>query len=333
MRRIVAAGLATTLTALSAVRPAGAAPLPPDPAAIWTSQDENASISSAGLTDRYYTNGLRLGYASPTGVLPPILDGLAGSLWGDGQRRYTIDITQQIYTPSNTGVTVPPRGDRPYAGVLMGTFGLMSDTPGHRSVFSAGIGVMGPSALGEQVQNGFHDLIGQRGNRGWGSQLPDEPVVQITSSRTYRVKMWQGGGIETDFLPELTAGLGTLRTYAQTGVTLRLGQGLESDYGVVRPRPAPSGGDAFQARKEVGWYVFAGADGRGVLRDATLDGTLFSKSLHVHHDAVVGEGFAGFAVLLGSARLSYTHVLQSEEFKGQKGGLHQFGSLALSMRF
>ena len=39
---------------------ARAAP-PADPSSIWTLQDENASISTANLTDRYYVNGLRLG--------------------------------------------------------------------------------------------------------------------------------------------------------------------------------------------------------------------------------------------------------------------------------
>ncbi|MCX7384087.1 MAG: lipid A deacylase LpxR family protein, partial [Alphaproteobacteria bacterium] len=183
------------------------------------------------------------------------------------------------------------------------------------------------------VQNGFHDIISQRGNSGWGSQLQDEPVVQLTSSRVYRVKLWQGGGIETDMLPELTAGLGTLRTYVEAGVTLRVGQGLDADYGVARVRPGGSGGDVFQAAGKLGWYVFAGVDAKGVARDGTLDGNLFTRSLHVHREPFVGEGHAGFALLFAGARLTYSHVLQSSEFKSQKGGLHQFGSLALSMRF
>jgi hypothetical protein len=33
------------------------------------------------------------------------------------------------------------------------------------------------------------------------------------------------------------------------------------------------------------------------------------------------------------ARLTYTQVFQTQEFQHQKGGLHQFGSFALSVRF
>jgi len=47
----------------------------------------------------------------------------------------------------------------------------------------------------------------------------------------------------------------------------------------------------------------------------------------------VGEMQLGFAMMFHGVRLTYTHVLQTQEFQHQKGGLHQFGSLALSVRF
>jgi len=33
------------------------------------------------------------------------------------------------------------------------------------------------------------------------------------------------------------------------------------------------------------------------------------------------------------ARLTYTHVVDTQQAQHQKGGLHQLGSLALSVRF
>jgi Uncharacterized protein conserved in bacteria (DUF2219) len=71
----------------------------PDPVSIWTIQDENASISTAGLTDRYYTNGLRLSWTSGTDATPDFIAPVARTLWGDGQMRVSFDLTQQIYTP------------------------------------------------------------------------------------------------------------------------------------------------------------------------------------------------------------------------------------------
>lgn len=47
----------------------------------------------------------------------------------------------------------------------------------------------------------------------------------------------------------------------------------------------------------------------------------------------MGEAQGGLALMAWGMRLTYTHVVQTQEFKHQKGGLHQFGSLALSVRF
>jgi lipid A 3-O-deacylase len=306
---------------------------PADPASIWTLQDENASISSAGLTDRYYTNGLRLGWTSGTDAVPDALARLGQSLWGDGQARISFDLTQQIYTPANTAARLPPPGDRPYAGLLLGNFGLMQDTASTRSVVGFSLGMLGPAALGQQVQNGFHDLIGQGHTNGWNSQLKNEPVFQFISERTWRLNTGGIGALETEALPDLTVGLGTLRVYAQTGVTLRIGQGLDADFGAARLRPGQTGGDAFVRTRAFGWYVFAGADGQAVAHDVTLDGNTWVRSNGVQRQPYVGELQGGIALLAFGTRLTYTHVLQTQEFRHQKGGLHQFGSLALSMRF
>ncbi len=323
-------GCACALPAPGAAR---AAPLPADPAGVWTLQDENASVSSNKVTDRYYTNGLRLGYASPTGGLPAGLAETAQKLWGDGARRWTIDLTHQLHTPYDTKSTVAPRGDYPYSAIMMATGGLTSDTATHRSALTVGIGMIGPSAGGQSMQNGFHDLIGQGRNRGWGRQIGNEPVVQITSSRVYRVKLVTVGPLETDLLPDLTAGVGTVRDYIETGMTVRLGQGLDADFGVARLRPGLSGGDGFRPSRDVGWYVFAGVDGQAVLRDITIDGDVFRNGPHAKRQVFMGEAQGGFGLLVLGARVTYTHVVQTEQFKSQKGGLHQFGSLAVSVRF
>src|SRR5580692_13162011 len=93
-------GLGLLALALGTVS-AQAAP-PADPSSIWTLQDENASISAANLTDRYYVNGLRLGWTSPTSQVPGFLATLGNTLWGDGQQRIGFSLSQQMYTPADT---------------------------------------------------------------------------------------------------------------------------------------------------------------------------------------------------------------------------------------
>jgi lipid A 3-O-deacylase len=326
-------GLTLAAAVLPAWPTAAQSPPAPDAAMIWSIQGENASISTANLTDRDYTNGIRLGWTSAEGGVPGFLQGVGQTLWGNGQQRISVDITQQIYTPTNTNTPFPPLTDRPYAGVLMGTVSLIHDGAAARSVLGLGLGMVGPSALGEQVQNGFHDLIGQNRALGWDTQLHDEPLLQITSSRTWRLPIGPIGALETDALPEITAGVGNLRIYAQGGITLRLGQGLDSDYGVARILPGLTGTDVFRPTRPFAWYVFAGADGQAVAHDITLDGNTWQNSRSVKIMPAVGEFQAGLAVMAYGVRLTYTHVFQTQEYQHQKGGLHQFGSLALSARF
>lgn len=327
---------AAALAVSAAAVPADAgdsAGLPPDPVSTWTLQGENSSISSAKLTDRYYTNGIRLGWTSGTDVPPAALQDVSHALWGDGQTRISFDLTQQIYTPTDTRALVPAPGDRPYAGVLMGNFALWSDTADTRSMVGIGLGVVGPAALGEQVQNGFHDLIGQDRNNGWDTQLHDEPVVQLTSARTWRIPTGTVLGLETDALPNLQAGVGNLRVYAEGGLMMRLGDGLTSDFGPSRIMPGPNGGDVIRPVQPFAWYVFLGASGQGIAKDLTIEGNDFHDSNSAKLRPFVGEFQGGLSLLAFGARLTYSHVVQTQEFRGQKGGLHQFGSLSLSVRF
>jgi lipid A 3-O-deacylase len=331
-------GLCAVLCALAILIPAAAVnaqqTLPPaDPQSIWTIQGENASISTAALTDRYYVNGLRLGWTSGTSGVPDALAGIGRAVWGDGRQRISFDLQQQIFAPADTVAVRPPPGDRPYAGILTANLGLLSDQTNSRSTLGLQLGVLGPWALGEQVQNGFHDLIGQRHDNGWHYQLKNEPAIQLLSTRTWRIGMGNVAGLQTDALPNLEAGLGTLRIYAQSGVSIRLGQGLDSDYGVARVRPGPSGGDAFTPTRPLAWYVFAGADGQAVAHDVTLNGNTWQSSPSVKLLPFVAEFEVGLAIMAYGTRITYTQMFQTQEFQHQKGGLHQFGSLAASVRF
>ncbi len=323
---------AAVLPVASALAQSSSAP-PPDPASIWSLQVENAAISTAPVADRDYTNGIRLGWTSAEGGAPDFLQRLGQTLWGKGRERIAVDLSQQIYTPTDNTVANPPLNDRPYAGVMMGTVSLIHDNGSALSVLGLGLGLVGPSALGEQVQNGFHDLIGNAQTKGWDTQLHNEPLLEITSQRTWRLPMGAFGGLETDALPELTAAAGNLRDYAQAGVTLRLGQGLNSDYGVARLLPGLTGTDVFHPTREFAWYVFAGADAQAVAYDVTLDGNAWQHSRSVDIVPVVGEIQGGLALMFHGVRLTYTQVVQTQEYRHQKGGPHQFGSLAASVRF
>lgn len=304
-----------------------------DSAAIWTLQGENASISTAKMADRNYTNGLRLGYVSPEGYVPGFLQDLGRTLWGAGTQRIGFDLTQQIYTPGDNTSGNPPAYDRPFSAILMATTSLIQESRNTLSRLTVGVGLVGPDAQGERVQNGFHDLIGQRQTNGWHNQLHDEPLLQITSERTWRLPMGKLGALETDSLPALTAGIGNLRDYIAPGVTFRIGQGLDADYGASRMRPGLTGTDVYHNSRPFAWYLFAGFDGQAVLHDLTVEGNTWRTSRGAKLNIWQAEVQAGLGIIYHGVRITYTHVIQTQEYEHQKGGLHQFGSLAASVRF
>ncbi len=331
-RRVIAA-LPLLVFALLAGAAARAAP-PPQPGGFWTIQGENDSISTLrGGSDRYYTSGLRLGWTSGPESVPAVVARHANAVWGDGITRISVNITQQIYTPADIRRTIPDPRDRPLAGYLAASFGVLHDTANARTVAAVTVGVIGPAALGRAVQNGFHELVRIPINKAWGTQLPNEPQLQLLAERTWRRGLGQAAGIEADILPSLTVGAGTVRDYVQGAVILRLGQGLGRDFGATRLYPGISGGDAFDPGEGVAWYVFGGFSGQVVGRDAFLDGALWQNSPHVGRNALLGSMEAGLAVIWRGVRLSYTQTWQTQSFRGQKSGLFNFGSLAATVHF
>ncbi len=304
-----------------------------DTASIWTLQDENSSIATgSGLKDKYYVNGLRLNWTSPTDTLPAALSNFDDWVWGPGRSRYSFELSQSMYTPANNQIAPPVPTDRPYAGVLTVTGSLLHDSGASRSILRLQAGLVGPDALAKQVQNGFHSMVGYTASQGWSYQIHDEPVVDLLAEKIWRVPLTRIGGLEMDALPEAAGGVGNLRDYGLLGSVFRVGQGLDSDYGVARVNPGLSGSDVFMPSRTLAWYAFIGADGQGVAHDITIDGNSFRSSASASRQPFVAEMEIGFAILFGRARLSYTQVIQTEEIKGQQGGPHQFGSLALSLR-
>jgi lipid A 3-O-deacylase len=326
-------GAGVALAVLTASVELRADELTPDHAAIYTLQDENASISSSIPTDRYYVNGLRGSYTTGEGDLPMFVQQIGHSLWGDGSQRMSFEIGQLIFTPNHTEVPHPV-GDEPYAGALLAGFSLLQDHNDTRSIIELQAGLVGPDALGKQVQNGFHAIIGMGANPWCCNQIQNEPVGELTGERIWRVRLSNFSGLETDVLPNITVGVGNLRDYALSGAVFRIGQGLESDYGVSRVRPGMTGGDAYTPVKPLDWYLFGGFDGQVVAHDITLDGNTFGNGPpSVPRNWLVGDLELGGAVMFNNWRLSYTQVFETHTFRGEQGGLHQFGSLALSARF
>ena len=329
--RSVAAALPALLLLAAA---AAAQPLPP-PDRRGTVSVISENDSYARNTDRWYTNGFRFNWTSAEDNLPGPLESLdqaLAGLFGPARSRWGLGFGQDMFTPVNKRLNNPDPRDRPYAGYLYGEINLDRRTWNTLDRFNLQVGVVGPSSLARPTQDVVHAILGDRQARGWHYQLHDEPVFNLHYDRIWRVPVAAlPGGFGVDTLPTVTLAAGTVQTYAGIGGRIRIGQGLDRDFGAPRIRPTVADTPA-PVGEGFGWYLFAGAGGRAVARDIFLDSNTYRDSRSVDHRTFVGDLELGGAVFWQNVRLSYTQNFRSKEFVGQKKDF-VFGALSLSISF
>lgn len=294
---------------------------------------ENDSFSNR---DGHYTSGVRLSWIPGSGDTPKWVEDMARRIPGfprEGQVLPTYSLGQNMYTPSDITVEDPPKGERPYAGWLYATIGLAAETGRQLDQLVLTVGIVGPASLAEKTQKLVHKAVGSDEPRGWDTQLRNELGLMLGWQRNWRA--WRStslGGNQFDVSPHVGATVGNVYTYANTGITLRYGDNLPLDYGPPRIMPGVTGTSSFIPRPGLGWYLFAGVEGRAVARNIFLDGNSFRNSRSVDREYLVGDLQFGAVLVWDKLRLSYTHVFRTREFKTQDES-DNFGSLGLSVQF
>lgn len=195
------------------------------------------------------------------------------------------------------------------------------------------LGVVGPASQAEDAQRFIHRIESIREPRGWNQQLKNEPTLQAFYQRlhrTWHVESTAGYGF--DVLPHYGAALGNVYVYANTGAALRFGKNLRDDFGPPRMQPGAPGADYAHADGRFGWYVFAGVDGRAMLRNLFLDGNTNRDGPSVDRNVWVGDMQVGLMVDWEPIRIGYTHVWRSREFRGQRTP-QAFGAFSIAVRF
>ena len=311
-------------------------------AGTWTVNIENDRIAN---TDRHYSNGFRLGWVSNArdGSDQPMIRDALQFLYPLAKvrnGRLGLELGHNIYTPGDTDARALVTDDRPYAGWLYAGASLYAETGnGDGGLFAdtldkvgLELGVIGPLALGEEVQNEFHKLIDVAESNGWDNQLENEPGINLIGERKWRHDPLRFGGLEADIVPHVGGSLGNVYTHVNGGFIARFGRDLDIDYGPPLIRPSLSGFGAVEPTDRLAWYAFAGVDGRWVLRNIFIDGNTFRDSHDVDKEPLVGDFVAGVTMVYGSTRIAFTHVMRTKEFKGQTES-DRFGALSISVLF
>ncbi|MFL0338437.1 lipid A-modifier LpxR family protein, partial [Stenotrophomonas maltophilia] len=124
--------------------------------------------------DQGYTNGAQLTLVSPNLVdytddpcLPRMarwvnqyLEGLHPGRFE--QQNMIFSIGQGIFTPTDPTRRDLIEDDRPYAGVLLASFGFNARSGDRLQTTQLAVGVVGPWAQGKQVQDAVHNILGDK---------------------------------------------------------------------------------------------------------------------------------------------------------------------------
>ena len=277
--------------------------------------------------DRHYTNGLRAAY-----VTAPVEPNRLETMFADDGAivRRSFALGQQIYTPQDIFTPVPEEDDHPYAGYLFGEAAILTENDGRWDLFTVELGLIGPEALGEEAQNWVHKQLEFKQAEGWDNQLATEATLNFAYD-------WKGrpiaegriAGLEMEITPVAGGSAGTVTTNARGGAMFRVGPNLISNFGPARVRPSLTGSGHYTQGGQ--WYAFIGIEGRVVIRDTFVDGSLWNEGPSTEKEPLVGDVQAGFAFDIGRTQFSWTMVGRTKRYEAQDK-LDAFGAFSMSVK-
>jgi hypothetical protein len=309
------------------------------PVTAW-SEDGKGSLTVAfendlfgAGTDSHYTHGTEITYVSDTYQPSWLLKAASWMPFFDTstETRVVGSLGQQIYTPANIETEALVVDDRPYAGWLYLSMGLLNDNRTNTRFvdrLDLVVGQVGPDSGAKSVQRTVHKWVDSDEAHGWDNQLHNETTVDLQYQRSWMLPLIDNN---VDIVPHMGLMLGTSQRNVQTGFTLRAGSGISSDFGPPLIRPTAAGGQYFKPNQSFYWYLFAGANGRYVDHNIFLDGNRDGDSHSVDKNEWVGDLQAGLVMGVGNWRVTLTEIIRSREFEGQDDP-DEFGAIAVTYR-
>ncbi len=272
-------------------------------------------------TDYYYSNGFYFEAITPWAKQNPINAILIPSS-KESVNQFGVSLVQDIYTPHERfDVEKQLDGDRPFAAYLLLGFIKKTYDPITRTkiVSELQVGVLGPAALGEETQNGIHNMLPTSSRiNGWENQISNSLAINY-SAEFYKL-FYKLSWIE--LMGAAKGKLGIPFTHVELGGILRLG--YFDSY--------PNGFGMFSNKK---WsaYFFTELLGKAVGYNATLQGGLFSSSVYtldkINH--LIGNYRLGITAHYNLLKLEMATTFNTPEFPGALS--HRWSYISIKVGF
>ncbi|MFT7688088.1 MAG: lipid A 3-O-deacylase [Candidatus Azotimanducaceae bacterium] len=245
------------------------------------------------------------------------------------ETKFIATFAQRMYTPRDKLPVSVIVDQRPYAGWLYLGMANHIRVGRRMDTLELDVGIIGPAALGRELQDKVHDLRGITKFKGWNNQLANEPGISIIFERKQKTKLIPlAFDMEADIIGHWGGSIGNVATYLNGGIEMRIGWELPDDFGTSTLRP---GGDNSVPRgtSKGSIHFFTSIDTRLIARNIFLDGNTFENSHSVDKKAVVADAAIGLSFDLGRFKVSYARMFRTKEFDLQPS-YNSYGSIAIS---
>ena len=258
-------------------------------------------------TDKNYTQGYSLELVAPFLEKNPV--SLVLIQPKKFELRHGLAVEHIGYTPSRIGPAEVQYGERPFAAAIMlKNFVIATDTLQQSRLHSSlNIGLIGPGALGREMQTSIHKVTGNTIPQGWRNQIQNDLVLTYDlgyEKQLLRAQDW--GSLSANS----SARLGTLFTNASLG--------LQTTVGLIN-----SPFTALNAPKRFQLYAYSQVSGSLIGYDATLQGGVFNKKSPYtipsnEIERFTGQFNYGFVLQTKSLYLEYFRAAITREFESGK---------------
>lgn len=241
-------------------------------------------------------------------------------------------LAHEMNTPDDIKDPNPSADDQPYSGILSVDSILYLHKRDWTHAWQLKLGVVGPASRADDAQRHFHRLIGADEPRGWHTQLPNEPVVNLGYSVAHRVAGGRAGtSAEWRVVPVATVGVGNYFTGAGVGMYGEFGWNLVDALGITALRSGLNAASTVGVGPLDRWSVsfFAGIGAYAVGRYLPLDGTLFRDSRSVDTGHRLGMSSGGFCLRKDGLTLSFAWTRFHKMFDTERRTT-DFGTMSLS---
>ncbi|CAM1363801.1 conserved exported hypothetical protein [Tenacibaculum litoreum] len=273
--------------------------------------------------DRYYTNGAFLTYRFLS----------KNQVKNVAKKIYKIQLGHHMYTPYKAIVETVEEHDRPFAGYLFGSFGINKFYT-NESILktSLQLGVIGSSALSEELQGVIHKMYGFKEATGWDYQIKDAFALNLKVD--YIKKITKDNVFDLNWIN--SARLGTVYTDLSSGLFTRIGfKPLESIINSIAFHGNLNNHNTnFKNNAEV--FIYLKPALHYVAYDATIEGSFLTEKSPVTFEIEPFKFTTEFGIRFTSNRFNFGyainyHTKKLKSSRVPKGNF--YGTIQLNYQF